>query len=238
MFMPRLKATDCQCSMENSLIISPNMRLPLLPKLLFSAFVAVLVPKYWIDYGPTNFLYFCDTALFFTVGALWLESSLLASAPLVGILLPQVFWQVDFLSGLLGYPLTGMTSYMFDEEKYSLFTRGLSLFHFWLPLFLLWIVARLGYDRRAFWVWTLLAVPLLSICYFLMPAPPAPADDPSLPVNINYVFGLGAEPQQMMPPLAWFAMLVVGLPLVVCLPSHLLLCRWFREPDHVIAQST
>ena len=48
-----------------------------------------------------------------------------------------------------GYSLTGMTDYMF-EVKYPLFTRGLSLFHFWLPLVLLWIVARLGYDRRAF----------------------------------------------------------------------------------------
>jgi hypothetical protein len=218
--------------MGRSSITTSSKRLPLFSKLLLTAFVAVLVPKYWMDYGPTNFLYFCDVALFFAVGAMWLESSLLASAPLVGIFLPQVFWQLDFLAGLGGYQLTSMTGYMFQDE-YPLFTRGLSLFHFWLPLVLLWIVARLGYDRRAFWVWTILAVSLLFICYFLMPAPPAPVDHPNLPVNINYVFGLGAEPQQMMPPLAWFAMLVAGLPLLVFLPTHLLLCWWFREPDYV-----
>jgi hypothetical protein len=130
-------------------------------------------------------------------------------------------------------PITGMTAYMF-QDQYLLFTRGLSLFHFWLPLFLLWVVARLGYDRRALGVWTVLAIILLTVCYFLIPAPPPPIDNPNLPVNINYVYGLGNEPQNMMPPLAWFAMLVVGLPLVVFLPTHLLL-RWlFRKPagDH------
>jgi hypothetical protein len=214
---------------ENSARRSPPRRLPLLPKLLLTAFVAVLVPKYWIDYGPTNFLYFCDVALLMVVAAMWLESSLLASAPLVGILLPQVLWQADFLAGLFGYHLTGMTDYMFQAEKYPLFTRGLSLFHFWLPLVLLWLVARLGYDRRAFWLWTILAVCLLFICYFLMPAPPAPAEHPNMPVNINYVFGMGDEPQQLMPPLAWFTMMVVGLPLIVFLPTHLLMCWWFRK---------
>ncbi len=208
--------------------LSPN-RLPLLPKLLLTAFVAVLVPKYWIDYGPTNFLYFCDVALLMAVAAMWLENSLLASAPLVGILLPQILWQADFLAGLFGYHPTGMTDYMFQAEKYSLFTRGLSLFHFWLPLVLLWIVARLGYDRRACWLWTILAICLLFICYFLMPAPPAPAEQPNMPVNINYVFGMGDEPQELMPPLAWFTMLVVGLALIVFLPTHLLLSWWFRK---------
>jgi hypothetical protein len=222
--------------MGHSTLSTPTKRLPLLPKLLLTAFVAVLVPKYWMDYGPTNFLYFCDVALFMTVGALWLESSLLAAAPLVGILLPQVFWQVDFLAGLCGFHVTGMTDYMFEAQRYSLLTRGLSLFHFWLPLLLLWIVARLGYDRRAEWVWTILALLLMFICYFLMPAPPPPVDHPNLPVNINYVFGLGAEPQQMMPPLAWFAVMVVGLPLVVFLPSHLILCWLFREPERMAAR--
>ena len=44
-------------------------------------FVAVLVPVYLRDYGPTNFLYFCDVALLMTLVAIWTESSLWASAP-------------------------------------------------------------------------------------------------------------------------------------------------------------
>ena len=41
-------------------------RLPLWFKLIYTAFVAVLVPTYWYHYGPGNFLYFCDLALLLT----------------------------------------------------------------------------------------------------------------------------------------------------------------------------
>ena len=44
-------------------------RIPLVVKLLYTAFVCVLVPIYWHLYGPTNFLYFCDVALLLTVPA-------------------------------------------------------------------------------------------------------------------------------------------------------------------------
>ena len=54
--------------------------------------MAVLVPVYWYYYGPTNFLYFCDVALFLTLAGLWLESPLLISMCAVGILLPQMLW--------------------------------------------------------------------------------------------------------------------------------------------------
>ena len=43
--------------------------IPLAVKVLYTAFLAVLVPIYWKDYGPVNFLYFCDVALFFTLAA-------------------------------------------------------------------------------------------------------------------------------------------------------------------------
>jgi hypothetical protein len=53
------------------------------------------VPVYWRNYGPTNFLYFCDVAAFLTIAALWLESPFLASMAAVGIVLPQLAWIVD-----------------------------------------------------------------------------------------------------------------------------------------------
>lgn len=208
--------------------IRTGNRIPLWVKLSYTAFVAVLVPYYWHCYGPTNFLYYCDIAVLMTIVALWREDSLWASMPAVGILLPQAFWMVDFLGGLLGIPVVGMTAYMFDAGI-PLFARALSLFHFWLPLFLLWIVWRLGYDRRAFVAWTALAWLLMLVCYFLMPAPPAPADNPNLPVNINYVYGLSDDrPQPWMPPTAYLGLLLVGLPACVFLPTHLVLRRVFR----------
>jgi len=206
-------------------------RIPLWVKLVYTGFLCVLVPYYWNAYGPTNFLYFCDVALVMTLVAVWSEKSIWASMPAVGILMPQALWMVDFLGGFVGLHVTGMTAYMFSDSI-PLLTRGLSLFHFWLPLFLLWIIWRLGYDRRAFVGWTLLAWMLMLICYFLMPAPPAPSDNPNLPVNINYVYGLNEEkPQDWMPPLAYLALMTAGMPLCIFLPTHLILNKAFRTPD-------
>jgi len=211
-------------------------RIPLAVKVLYTAFVSVLVPVYLHYYGPTNFLYVCDVAALMTLAALWLESSLLASMALVGILLPQLLWQVDFVGGLFGHYPVGLTKYMDDafQSPEMFLLRGLSFFHFWLPLLLLYAVWQLGYDRRAFAGWTALAVPLLLVCYFLLPPPPPPADNPKLPVNINYVYGLSDDaPQQWMPPLAWLGLLLVGLPLAVFFPTHLLLKWLFRSPPRV-----
>ena len=159
-------------------------RIPLWVKLAYTLFVGTLVPIYLRDYGPTNFLYYCDVALLMTLVAIWREDSLWASMPAVGILLPQAFWMADFLGSMIGLPLSGMTAYMFDSNI-PLFTRGLSFFHFWLPLFLIWILWRLGYDRRAWRAWTVLAWGLMTVCYFLMPGPSESLSKAGVPVNIN-----------------------------------------------------
>jgi len=69
-------------------------RIPLWLKVVYTGFVAVLVPYYWRTYGPVNFLWFCDIALLVTLAALWLESPLLFSmqAVLALVLLPICFF--------------------------------------------------------------------------------------------------------------------------------------------------
>jgi hypothetical protein len=62
--------------------------IPLWIKLSYTAFVVVTVAVYSVKYPLWNFLWFSDIALIATVPALWLESSLLASMMLVGVLLP------------------------------------------------------------------------------------------------------------------------------------------------------
>ncbi len=162
--------------------------------------------------------------------AVWTESPLWTSMPAVGILLPQSLWCADFLGTCVGLPITATTAYMFESQR-SPFTRGLSFFHFWLPFFVVWAVWRLGYDRRALICWSILACCLLLVCYSFMPAPPAPAGNPGLPVNINYVYGPSdAAPQHWMPPLAWLGLLLVGMPLLIYFPTHLLLSNVFRTP--------
>lgn len=209
--------------------VFPAPRIPLALKLAFTIFMAVLVPFYWITYGPTNFLYFCDVAMFFTLAALWTESPLLAAMPAVGLIIPQFVWCVDFIAGCFGVSLLGMTDYMFDPGI-ALFARGLSSFHAWLPFVLVFLVARLGYDRRAFLYWTLLAWVLLAVCYLLLPAPPPDPARPNVPVNINYVYGFSdAAAQTWMPGWAWLALLFIGLPLLVFWPTHWVLQRWRGE---------
>jgi hypothetical protein len=216
-------------------------RISLAIKVLYTGFLCILVPYYLHTYGPTNFLYFCDISLFLALIALWREESIWASMAVVGILVPQTLWIVDFLGKLFGiYHIVGMTDYMFDSGI-PLFARALSLFHFWLPLFLLWIMGRLGYDRRALPAWTVLAWILMLICYFLMPAPPAPHNNPNIPVNINYVYGLSdAGPQQWMHPLMYLTLMLIGLPLCIYVPTHLILCSVFRtnKKRHLECRST
>ena len=222
---------------EPSDVKNNGNRIPLWVKLGLTAFVAVLVPNYWRDYGPTNFLYYCDVALMMALAAVWLESPLLASMPAVGILLPQTLWMVDFLCQSVGLPLTGMTAYMFDQGL-PLFTRALSFFHFWLPLLLVWLVWRLGYDRRALPAWTALAWVLILVCYFLMPAPPAPVSNPNQPVNINYVYGFSSEhPQTWMPQPLFVAALMAAMPLVLFIPTHLLLRKLFRPAPSPLCEA-
>lgn len=192
--------------------------------------MAVLVPFYWHTYGPTNFLYFCDVALFLALIGLWSGHALPASMAAVGILVPQLVWCVDFVATALDAPLLGMTRYMFDPGI-TLFARGLSLFHGWLPLFLLYLVWRQGYDRRAWLSWTVLAWLLIAIAWLFLPAPPADPANPNLPVNVNYVYGLDdTAPQTWMPPWLWLTCLLIGLPLLVWWPTHWLLRRWLRAP--------
>jgi hypothetical protein len=206
----------------------PANRIPLWVKLIYTAFMAVLIPVYWYYYGPTNFLYFCDAALIITLIGIWRESPLLVSMCAVGIIGSQTLWVIDFLSNIVGFPLTHMTDYMFAAD-HSLFLRGLSFFHGWLPFFLVYLVWRLGYDTRALLGWALVAWALMFISFFFIPGP---RPDPGLtPVNIDYVWGLSdTEPQHWMPAIAWFIGMLTIFPLLLFVPVHFLLRRFMSTP--------
>ena len=177
-------------AIEDTPMKPTDRRIPLWLKISYTGFLAVMIPVYWINYGPTNFLYFCDVALLLTLVGIWREDALLVSLPAVGILIPQVLWCMDFLVQLFGGKLTGMTGYMFDENR-SLFLRGLSLFHGWLPFLLFYLVRKLGYDRRALLGWTVICVGLCLTAYFLLPPAGAVLADPKMPRNVNYVLRHG-----------------------------------------------
>jgi hypothetical protein len=179
----------------------------------YALFVAVLVPAYWRAYGPGNFLWFSDIALFATLLALWTGSRLIASMMAVGVLPLELAWSADFLTG---GNLIGLAAYMFDEEL-PLHLRGLSLFHLFVPAALIWMLLRQGYDPRALPAQTALAWLVLPASFLLTP----PED------NINWVHGVGPDAQQILPPLPYLGLYMLLLPVLAYLPTHWALKRLF-----------
>ena len=191
--------------------------IPLWLKLGYSAVVAVIVPVYYVHYGPANFLWFSDIALIATAVALWTENRLLASMMAVAVLLPELLWNVSFFSRLLlRARVSALADYMFDPAI-PLWIRVLSLFHIPMPLVLVWMLARLGYDRRALVAQTALAWVVFPLTYALT--------DPK--ENINWVFGPGGRPQHRLPPRVYLGLLLIVFPLIVYVPTHLVLTALF-----------
>jgi hypothetical protein len=117
---------------------------------------------------------------------------------------------------------------MFDPGR-PVFLRGLSFFHGWLPFLLIFLVARLGYDRRALAAWTVTAWTAMGVSYFLLPGPGAKLANPLAPVNVDYVYGFSdAAAQTWLPGWLWFALLLVALPVLIFAPTHLLLRKITR----------
>jgi len=186
---------------------------PLWIKVAYTLFVGIVIPVYWVKYGPTNFLWFSDIALFLIVPALWCESGLLASMTTLSVFLLDLAWNVDFFGRLLtGRSLLGLSRYMFTATV-PLPVRLLSLFHIWFPLLLLWMVYRLGYDERALLAQTVLAWLVLPLTYWVT--------DPS--ENINWVRGPRGEPQKWMAGWLYLLVQMVALPILIYLPTHLVL---------------
>jgi hypothetical protein len=149
----------------------------------------------------------------------------------VGILVLQCFWLADFGSACLGIHFLGLTAYMFDPHL-SLFTRGLSLFHGWLPLLLIWLLFRLGYDKRGLSAWTVLAAGLGFVCYFFTPPAGAHLTNPNLPLNINYLYGFNDQKPQAWVNESLYVILWLGaLWFIAFLPTHMALRKIFNAPQ-------
>jgi hypothetical protein len=192
-------------------------QIPLWLKISYTVFICLVVPVNWVQYGPGNFLWFSDVAFLLMLPAVWLESSLLVSMVALAVVVLDLVWNVDFFVRLFsGISLTGISAYMFDS-KIPLPIRAVSLFHIAFPVLLLWSIYRLGYDSRAFVAQTLLACVVLLLSYLLT--------DPK--ENVNSVHGFGAKPQTWMPAPLFVGLLMLLFPLILYLPTHLILEKLF-----------
>lgn len=196
-------------------ILANHRMFPLELKLAYTAMVAVIVVVYWFKYGPANFLWGSDIALLVTVPALWLENGLLASMMTLGVLVPEVLWNLSYFWRLAtGKSFIGLADYMFDQEKPG-YLRALSLFHIPLPLLLLWMVHVLGYDRDALLWETLVCWAVLPLSVWLT--------DPR--ENVNWVHALGKRRFARIN--VYRAALMIAVPVLVYLPTHALLAWLF-----------
>ena len=188
-------------------------KIPLWLKISYTVMVCIIVPVYWRDHGPSNFLWFSDIALLALVPALWFEMPLIAGMMALGALPFECLWIIDFITG--GHAI-GIAAYMFGTEGHPLYLRALSLFHFALPPVLIFMLIRFGYDKRALLAQTVLLFIVLPCTYFFTPREE----------NINWVFGPGYI-QEFMHPLLYLLMLMIAFPVFVYLPSHILFKKIF-----------
>jgi hypothetical protein len=196
-------------------------RTPLWLKITWTGWLIVWAPVYWRQYGAQNFLYFCDIGNVLIGIGLWLESALIFSWVVCGLLLFQSLYIVDLAGALLtGHHLVGGTEYMFDPGL-PLAVRLLSLFHVATPPLLLWAIRRLGYDRRGWKLQTLTAWIVLPINYFWRPQ-----------MDVNWARGPFFHEQHAMPGWMYLLGYLIVVPLCVYFPTHLLLDLMMRRRKH------
>jgi len=191
------------------------MRIPLWIKVLWTVCVIAWIPLYWRQYGPQNFLFFCDLGNLFITAGLWMESSLIFSWQASGLLLFQTVFIIDVAGTFLsGRHWIGGTEYMFDPHI-PLSIRLLSLFHVVTPPLLLWAIARLGYDGRGWKYQTLTAWIVVPINYFWRPE-----------YDVNWARGPFFREQHVVPGLSYLLAYLIVVPVSIYYPTHRFLL-WF-----------
>jgi hypothetical protein len=200
--------------------VSSEAPFPLGVRLAAAAWLAVFVGAYWATYGPANFLHICDVAVILTCVGLMRGSSLLLSSQALASLMVDLAWDLDLAwRAATGRHLVGGTEYMW-ESRFPLAVRLLSCFHVFWPLLLLWALRRVGYDRRALPVQTVLTAILLVASYFVLPQ-----------VNINFARANPFTGTPWGPPPVHLALSLLALVAVVYWPTHRLLNHFFPRSE-------
>jgi hypothetical protein len=183
------------------------------------AWLAVWFPLYWHFWGPRNFAYLCDIAVFLTCIGLWSNNALLISSQAVASLAVDTMWALDAGWTLaFGRHIFGGTGYLFDGH-YPLWLRLLTLYHVAIPLVLLWAVHRAGYDRRG---WALQSG-IAAVAFAAARLTPAAE-------NIDFAYRLPIVERPFGPAPVHVVVSVLFMMFVVYWPTHWALKKIFPAP--------
>jgi hypothetical protein len=201
--------------------------IPLWVKIAATVWVAAWLPIYAIYYPWSNFLHLSDIAIFLITIGLWTSSPLLISSQAVSVLLGEVLWCVDVIwAAAFGRLVFGGIQYMWNTH-YPLWLRLMSLYHFVLPMLLLWAVARLGYDRRGLKLQMVIGAAALIGARFW-----GRGD------NVNFAFRDPLFRRSWGPAPVHLLVVYAGMVLIVYLPTHWVLAKLFERRAPASAQST
>lgn len=185
----------------------------------FSAWMVVWVPVVLWAYGPQNFLWLCNLAQFLVLYALWRGDRLLLSSQAGLVCIVGLAWTTDFLLALAtGGRSAAFTAYMFDPVL-PLPARAVSLYHVGLPIFMLWVLHRSGYDRRGPWLQTVIGAVTVAAGWLLT--------EPHR--NINWVHAPFGIEQSWVPEPLYVAGLLVLYPVLLYVPGHWLVLAALRR---------
>jgi hypothetical protein len=173
-------------------------------------------------YGPQNFLWICNLAQFLILYALWRGDRLILSSQAGTVCLVGMVWTADLALALAtGGGSATFTAYMFNPEL-PLLARGTSLYHVALPIFVLWLLRRTGYDRRGPWLQCAIGA-VAVVSGWLLTEPHR---------NINWVHAPFEIEQVWLPAWLYVVLLLVLYPMLLYAPGHalvLLALRRFRR---------
>jgi hypothetical protein len=176
----------------------------------YTAWMAFWVAVVLWAYGPQNFLWICNLAQFLVLYSLWRSDGLVLSSQAGTVCMVGLVWTLDFVQALVtGGSSATFTAYMFNPEL-PLLARATSLYHVALPVLVLWLLRRSGYDHRGPWLQCALGA-VAVIGGWLLTEPHR---------NVNWVHApFGVE--QAWLPTPWFVgLLLVLYPLLLYLPGH------------------
>jgi len=180
------------------------------------AWLAVWIPAYWRVWGWQNFLHLCDIAVILSCAGIIFGSRLLISSQALATLVAGMVWFLD--AGwrvAFHHNLIGGTEYLWDASR-PLWVRLLSLFHIALPILLVALCARIGYDRRALALQSAITVGLMAISRWMGPAQ-----------NLNYAFSDPVLHRALGPAPIHFAIILAATIIVFYLPAHIVLAWRF-----------